>query len=109
MQYTKEQISSYVLGWLSAGKDTHDFNDVFAAIKNAARMVDDDQDGIEAYVKRFNHSYHIEFEWEEFKEDDNTWDALFVRVDGGKWMLASSKFGTEDQEKIKLIINGSRN
>lgn len=46
MNYTKEQIASYVLGWLSAGNETHDFNDVFAAIKNAALMVDDTQDGI---------------------------------------------------------------
>lgn len=53
MNYTKEQIASYVLGWLSAGNETHDFNDVFAAIKNAALMVDDTQDGIESYVERF--------------------------------------------------------
>jgi len=53
MKYTKEQISNYVLGWLGAGNDTHDFNDVYAAIKNAALMVDDNQDGIESYVERF--------------------------------------------------------
>jgi hypothetical protein len=53
MQYTKEQIASYVLGWLGTGNETHDFNDVFAAIKNAALMVDDTQDGIESYVERF--------------------------------------------------------
>lgn len=53
MEYTKEQISSYVLGWLSAGKETHDINDVFAAISNAATCVKDGSDGIESYVERF--------------------------------------------------------
>ena len=53
MEYTKEQIASYVLGWLSAGKDTHDINDVFSAISNSATCVKDGNDGIEWYVKRF--------------------------------------------------------
>ena len=52
MKYIKQEIAEYVCGWLSAGCEEHDFNDVFAAIKNAALMVDDDQDGIEAYFKR---------------------------------------------------------
>lgn len=41
------------MGWLSAGNETHDINDVFAAISNAATCVKDGSDGIESYVERF--------------------------------------------------------
>lgn len=54
MKFTKQQISDYVLGWLSASEETHEINDVIAAIKNASLMVDDHQDGIEAYVERMD-------------------------------------------------------
>lgn len=53
----------------------------------------------------------IEFEWQTFEEDDCRWDALFVRINEGKWMLAKPTFNTEDKELIKEIIksNGQAN
>ena len=47
----------------------------------------------------------VEFEWQTFLEDDCSWDALFVRINHGEWMLAKSTFNTEDQEHILEIIN----
>jgi hypothetical protein len=46
----------------------------------------------------------IEYQWERFEEDDCYWDALFVRINGGKWMLAKETFNTEDKELIEEIV-----
>jgi hypothetical protein len=44
------------------------------------------------------------FEWEEFIEDDNSWSALFVRLDNGPWYLAKTVYGTEDIDTINAIL-----
>jgi len=52
----------------------------------------------------------VEFETETFLEEDDVWDALFVRVNSGKWMMAMPNFKTEDrQEIINIISNDPRN
>ncbi len=53
----------------------------------------------------------IEFEWETFFEDDDVWQALFVKVNDGSWHLAKSAYNTEDQDHIIELIksNGIRN
>lgn len=61
MEYTKEQISEYVLGWLGAGRTEHDINDIFAAISNAATCVKDPSDGIDAYVRRKEYYASIKY------------------------------------------------
>ena len=45
----------------------------------------------------------IEFEWESFR-DDTDWDALFVKVGNGEWHMAQPKYGTEDKQKIIVLI-----
>lgn len=49
----------------------------------------------------------IEFEYEEFLEEDDKWGALFVRINGGKWHLAKSTYNTEDQEHIIELIKSN--
>lgn len=49
----------------------------------------------------------VEFEWQTFNEDDESWDALFVRINEGKWKLAKPIFHTEDEETIRNIIKHS--
>ena len=46
----------------------------------------------------------IEFEWETFKEDDTSWNALFVKINNGRWLMAKPKFGTENIREIENII-----
>lgn len=46
----------------------------------------------------------IEFEWEKYEEEDCRWEALFVRVNDGRWMLAMPNFNTENTEEIRQII-----
>ena len=50
----------------------------------------------------------IQFERQEFTEDDDRWTALFVKIDGGKWFLAQDWFHTEDQAKIIEMINNKQ-
>ena len=51
----------------------------------------------------------IEFNWEEFLEEDCSWSALFVRINNANWFMAQPAFGTEDIEKIKSsILNNPR-
>jgi hypothetical protein len=47
----------------------------------------------------------IEFEWDTFLEDDNKWDALFVRINGGRWLMAMPNFGTENITTIRDEIS----
>lgn len=48
----------------------------------------------------------IEFQYEEFLEDDCSWFALFVKIDDKSWHMAQPNYGTEDKEKIiKQIKN----
>lgn len=47
----------------------------------------------------------IEFEWQSFKEDDDSWEALFVKTLDRDWHLASQEYGTENEQEITRIIN----
>lgn len=47
---------------------------------------------------------NIIFEWQEFLEDDDRWEALFVRLDNGPWCLAKTVYGTEDIDTINAIL-----
>jgi hypothetical protein len=47
----------------------------------------------------------IEYEWQEFLEEDDRWSALFVRLDNSSWHLAKTVYGTEDVETINTILN----
>jgi len=47
---------------------------------------------------------NIIFEWQEFLEDDDRWEALFVRLDNGPWSLAKNVYGTEDIDTINAIL-----
>lgn len=51
-KYTTFEVAEYVTGWLGADEKWHDINAVSAMLKNSLRMLDDDQDGIEAHFKR---------------------------------------------------------
>ena len=46
----------------------------------------------------------IEFEWLTFDEEDNSWDALFVKINDGRWLMAKPNFGTENIREIENII-----
>ncbi len=48
----------------------------------------------------------IQFEWEEFNEEEK-WFALFVKIGDGPWHLAKSTYNTEDKELIKECIRKS--
>jgi hypothetical protein len=48
---------------------------------------------------------NIQFEYEEFNEEDSSWGALFVKIDDGAWHLAQSAYNTEDKDMIKKIIS----
>lgn len=50
----------------------------------------------------------IEFDWDDFDEDDDSWSILYVSVDGKPWQLAYSHYGTEDEEEIRRIVNGNK-
>lgn len=43
------------------------------------------------------------FKTEEYKEEDDTWTALYVWYDN-QWRLAMPLFGTEDKEILKWKI-----
>jgi hypothetical protein len=47
----------------------------------------------------------IEFKWEEFIEDERSWDALFVKTDNKDWHMAEPNYGTEDKEEIIKLLN----
>ncbi len=47
----------------------------------------------------------ITFEVEEFFDDDNVWDCLFVKIDEGVWFIAQNAYGTEDIPSILKQIN----
>lgn len=51
----------------------------------------------------------IEFEEETFLEDDDVWSTLFVKIDGGDWQMAESKWGTEDKQELITLIHNHRN
>ena len=51
-KYTTFEIAEYVTGWLGAYDISHDINAIKAMLKNSLRMLEDDQDGIEAHFKR---------------------------------------------------------
>lgn len=58
MQINKKQFADYVCGWLfvlegDENLENLDLNNMKAALLNAAAMLEDNQDGIEAYVERF--------------------------------------------------------
>jgi hypothetical protein len=48
----------------------------------------------------------IEFMVEEFKDDDSSWEALFVKTPERDWHMAQPNYGTEDRVEINHIING---
>lgn len=54
MQITTIDFSEYVLGWLFLTEDYPflDMDNMMAALANALNMIEDDQDGIEAYLER---------------------------------------------------------
>ena len=52
-EYTENQIRDYVCGWLMVGGN-QDIAAVKAALRNALAMLEDREDGIEAYVERRN-------------------------------------------------------
>lgn len=54
--YTNSQISEYVLGWLTS-EPTHDIVAIKSMLHNAALMLEDDQDGIEAVEARSFQSF----------------------------------------------------
>jgi hypothetical protein len=47
---------------------------------------------------------NIQFVRDTYIEDDNKWDALFVKVNDSRWYMAQPNFGTEDEQKISNII-----
>ena len=46
----------------------------------------------------------IDFIWESFEDEDNWWDALFVKVGNGDWHLAQPYYGTENKEEIIRMV-----
>jgi len=50
----------------------------------------------------------IQFDRQEFKEDDKTWDALFVKIDDAPWHMAQVHYDTEDENVIRNIIYGRK-
>lgn len=55
MNITAEDFKNYVAGWLFVVEgfpDNLDLDNMSAALHNARHMLKDEQDGIEAYVKR---------------------------------------------------------
>lgn len=46
----------------------------------------------------------LKFEWQTFFEDDCSWSALFVRINGGRWMMAQEHFGTENEHIIRACF-----
>lgn len=41
----------------------------------------------------------IQFEWDTILEEDKSWDALFVLLNG-QWRSTQVLFGTEDKEEV---------
>jgi hypothetical protein len=50
----------------------------------------------------------IEFDEDTFLDDDNVWSTLFVKINGGDWIMTAPRYGTEDKEKIIKIIRDER-
>ena len=48
----------------------------------------------------------IQFQYDTFYEEDDTWTALFVCYNG-TWVMAQPIFGTEDKELIKEMLENS--
>lgn len=68
--YTPEQVAQYITGWLSADSP-NTLLGVSSAIHNAMNMLDDHQDGIDAFIER-NHE-----RWDSRKhENTETMDRL---------------------------------
>lgn len=47
----------------------------------------------------------IEFEWDEFLEDDDRWDSLFIRIGNSGWYHAINVYGSEDFSVIESKLN----
>ena len=55
MKITQKDFADYVCGWLEsceANNDDLSIGNMWAALKNAAKMLEDHQDGIESYLER---------------------------------------------------------
>jgi hypothetical protein len=50
----------------------------------------------------------IQFEYQEFLEDDKSWSALFVKTDDKDWHMAEPNYGTEDESEIRMIIRNTK-
>jgi hypothetical protein len=50
----------------------------------------------------------IQFEWQEFLEEDDRWSALFVRLDEGPWTLAKNVYGTENIDIINTLLSDGK-
>lgn len=48
---------------------------------------------------------NIQFHWEKFLEDDDTWEALFVKTTNKNWHLAQQHYGTENEEEIRKLLS----
>jgi hypothetical protein len=46
----------------------------------------------------------IEFQYETFQDEDNSWEALFVKTPDRDWHMAEPNYGTEDKLMITNII-----
>lgn len=48
--------------------------------------------------------HKIEFEWDTILEEDCSWNALFVRIDGSRWIMTQPNFNSEEPlEVLKKI------
>lgn len=47
----------------------------------------------------------IEFEWDTYEEDDDEWEALYVKIDDGRWLMTEVYFNCEDEGIIRTSIN----
>ena len=47
---------------------------------------------------------NIEFDWNEYREHDDSWDELVVRVDGGTWSGTMANYGSEDEDEVIAMI-----
>jgi hypothetical protein len=52
MKFTKFEIAEYILGWLDVDREWFDENDIESILHNAKAMLTDEQDGIEAAIRR---------------------------------------------------------
>lgn len=51
-KYTIEEIAEYIAGWMIAPPDEPVCDAYIAAISNALVMLEDEQDGIDAFLER---------------------------------------------------------